>query len=816
AREGMMIALLLAAVGTVAGAGPQDLSPRQLRVGAGPGPSPRLTQSAEAGFSPARLARIHGVVGEAIARGELPGAVVLVGRGDSVVFRKAYGNRAVLPAREPMTVETVFDVASLTKPVATATSVMILVERGKLALLDPVVKYIPEFAPVGGEREKVTVEQLLTHRAGLAADDPLELYAGTREEIFARKYRLPLEASPGTRFRYSDAGYEVLGELVRKFAGVPLDRFAQENIFHPLRMKDTHFRPLGDSFFLGQRVGLIGASVPPLARIAPTERRDDKWLRGEVHDPRSYAVGGVAGHAGLFSTADDLSRFVRMILSGGRLGAARVLSPLGVEAMTRPRFYGDGDLRGLAWDVASAYSRNRGDAFPPGSFGYTGFTGTSLWIDPSSGVYVVFLSSRLHPDGKGDVNRLRGIVSTIVAAAMTQDTRRPARKLAESVPIRREVLPGVDVLVADGFRPIAGKRVGLVTNATGRARDGRSTIEVLVSEEARKAGVELVRLFSPEHGIRSDVDAKVADQVDPATGLTIHSLYGEGRRPRPEDLEGLEALVLDIQDVGTRFYTYVTTAAYLQPEAARAKIPLVVLDRPDPLGGAMLEGPLADPDRLSFTVPHTIPVRYGMTPGELALLLNDELETGAKIEVVKLRGWSRQLWYDETGLEWVNPSPNMRSPTEATLYPGIGLLETTNLSVGRGTDTPFEVIGAPWLDGRRLAAVLAARKIAGVTFTPVHFTPSSSTFEGERCGGVRFTITDRDSLRPVALGIEIAVALRDLYPTDWQRREFIGLLANRDTFERLERGETADAIVRSWEKGLEEFRRRRARFLLYR
>ncbi|HEX9149506.1 MAG TPA: exo-beta-N-acetylmuramidase NamZ domain-containing protein, partial [Thermoanaerobaculia bacterium] len=448
-------------------------------------------------------------------------------------------------------------------------------------------------------------------------------------------------------------------------------------------------------------------------------------------------------------------------------------------------------------------------------FGHTGFTGTSLWIDPSSGVFVVFLSSRLHPDGKGDVNRLRGLVATIVASALTEDTRKPARQLAERAPIHREVLAGVDVLEAEGFRAIAGKRVGLVTNATGRARDGRSTVEVLVSEKAKKAGVKLVALFSPEHGIRSDADAPVADQVDPTTGLTIHSLYGERRRPTPGELEGLDALLLDVQDVGTRFYTYITTGGYLLPEVARAKIPLVVLDRPDPISGEAIEGPVSDPDRLSFTAHHTIPVRYGMTPGELLTMVNDEQKAGARVEVVKLSGWSRDLWFDETGLEWVNPSPNMRSLTEATLYPGIGLLETTNLSIGRGTDTPFEVIGAPWLDGRRLAAVAAARKIPGVTFTPIHFTPASSTFGGERCGGVRLTVTDRDALRPVALGIEIAVALRDLYPVDWQRAKLISLLANRDTFERVERGETADAIARSWEEGLEEFRRRRAQFLRY-
>jgi uncharacterized protein YbbC (DUF1343 family)/CubicO group peptidase (beta-lactamase class C family) len=773
-----------------------------------------LARTSDPGLSPARLARIDGVVGEAIVNGDLPGAVVLVGRGDRVVLRRAYGHRALTPSREAMTADTVFDVASLTKPVVTATSVMILVERGRVALADPVVKYLPELAPAGGDREKITVEQLLTHRAGFVPDDPLDLYTGTPAEIFARKFRQPLEAAPGVRFRYSDVDYEVLGELVRRVAGMPLDEFAEREIFRPLGMKDSHFRPIASSRFLGERLAVSDPSRPPISRIAPTERRDERWLRGEVHDPRAHALGGVAGHAGLFSTADDLSRWCRMIVGGGRLEKARVLSPLGVDALLRPRFYGDSDLRSLAFDVATAFSRNRGDLFPPGSVGQTGFTGTSIWIDPSSGTYVVFLSNSLHPDGKGDVRRLRGLVSSIAASALTDDTRAAAARLRERAPIRREVRAGIDVLAAEGFRRLAGKRVGLVTNATGRARDGRSTAEVLLSEEAKKAGVRLVRLFAPEHGLAADVDAKVADGLDAASGLPVRSLYGDENRPRPEDLEGLDAVVFDLQDVGTRFYTYISTLRAVLEEAAKAKVAVIVLDRPDPIGGEVVEGPVADADRRSFTVPHTIPVRYGMTPGELALLYADELRLGARPDVVELSGWSRDLWYDETGLEWVNPSPNMRSLAEATLYPGIGLLETTNLSVGRGTDTPFEVIGAPWVDGRRLAAVLASR-IPGVTFTPIHFTPTASTFVGERCGGIRFTVTDRDALRPVSLGIEIAVALRDLHPVDWKRRNLMTLTANRDTIDRIERGETAEAIVASWRSKLEDFRRRRARFLIY-
>ena len=593
------------------------------------------------GLAAERLLRIDTVVTESLAKHELPGAVVLVGHRGKTVFQKAWGNRAVEPFAEPMTVDTVFDAASLTKPVATATSVMILIEEGKLLLSDPVVRFIPEFAAGGGDRAKVTIEQLLTHRAGFPPDDPLELYTGTPDEIFARKYQQPLASPPGARFVYSDVGYEVLGEVVRRVSGSRLDRFAEDHIFRPLGMKDTGFRPLSPPLTPrprsgGEGEGGGGAARRDLSRFAPTERRGNHWMRGEVHDPRAYALGGVAGHAGLFSTAADLAKFCQMILDGGRLGGARILSPAGVEAMTRPRFSGDGDVRGLGWDIATGYSRNRGDLFPPGSFGHTGFTGTSLWIDPASDTFVVFLSNRVHPDGKGDVGRLRALVATIAASAVTDDVRPQARALAARLPRpSREVAAGIDVLAADGFRAIAGKKVGLVTNVTGRARGGRSTIEVLVSAEAKKAGVTLVRLFSPEHGLATDADAAVASGTDPTTGLSVVSLYGDRRRPTPGELAGLDLLVLDIQDVGTRFYTYIATGGYLVEEAARAKIPLVVLDRPDPIGGLLIEGPPADPDRLSFTAYHPIPVRYGLTPGELLLLVNAERKLGADVRVMR-------------------------------------------------------------------------------------------------------------------------------------------------------------------------------------
>lgn len=792
-------------------------------------------------MSAARLAEMDAVINESIARHELPGAVVVVGRRGRVVWHKSYGARAVEPQREGMTTETIFDLASLTKIVATATSVMILIERGKVRLSDPLSRYIPEFKGEG--RDRVTIELLLTHRSGLAPDfDLAEKWQGYDEAI-KRLARERLRSTPGARFVYSDLNFIALGEVVRKASGMPLDEFARENIYEPLGMRDTGFRP----------------NTALRARIAPTEKRSgqenylgsnagslptaeaSRWLRGEVHDPTAYRMGGVAGHAGLFSTADDLAIFCQMILNGGEYGGARILSPLGVATMTRPRAVADdGSARGLGWDIASSFSSNRGDLFTPGSFGHTGFTGTSIWIDPATQTFVVFLSNRVHPDGKGDVTPVRARVASIVASAITdaktdEERASSARFATETLlslarfnaqnaganvasnlpaPADAEVLTGIDILERDNFKQLAGLRVGLVTNHTGRDHAGRQTIDVL-REAPASANVHLVALFSPEHGIRGQADEKVSDTKDEKTGLPVYSLYGETRRPKPEQLKDLDAIVYDIQDVGARFYTYISTLGYVMEEAAKAHLPVFVLDRPNPIGGLEVEGAIADADKLSFTAYHTIPVRHGMTVGELARLYNDDEKLNCDLRVVEMSNWTRAMWYDATGLTWVNPSPNMRSLTEAALYPGIGLLETTNLSVGRGTDTPFEVVGAPWLNGQKLATYLNARRIAGARFVPVRFTPSSSVFKGEECGGVNIVVTDRAQFRSVQTGLEIAVVLRKLFPADWKVDAYARLLANGDTLERLKRGDSAEDIARSWQPKLEEFRRARARALIY-
>ncbi|MGI8838647.1 MAG: exo-beta-N-acetylmuramidase NamZ domain-containing protein [Pyrinomonadaceae bacterium] len=778
------------------------------------------------------------VINKDIAERRLPGAVVLIGRNGRIAWRKAFGSRAVEPSREAMTTNTIFDVASLTKVVATATSIMILVEQGKIRLSDSLSKYIPESDRDG--RERITIELLLTHRSGYAPDFDLKERWSGYDEAIKRLIKEPLRNSPGARFVYSDIGYIALAEVVRRVSGLTLDEFARRHIFVPLGMRDTGFVPPNN---------LHG-------RVAPTEQRRgqqsylgdspdtgapdrDKWLRGEVHDPTSYRMNGVAGHAGLFSTADDLAVYCQMILNGGTYRGARILAPLTVAEMTRPRLVTEtGGARGLGWDVNTSLSTNRGDLFPLGSFGHTGFTGTSIWIDPASKMFVIFLSNRVHPDGKGDVGALRGKVASIAAASVTdvavvsrarrelshfyeqlngdlgRFTLSREQALAASLNIggiNNSVLTGIDVLERDEFKQLAGMRVGLVTNHTGRNRAGRATIDVL--HKAR--GVKLVALFSPEHGIRGLADEKVSDTKDEQTGLPVYSLYGDTRRPKPEHLTDLDALVFDIQEIGTRFYTYISTLGYVMEEAAKVRVPVIVLDRPNPIGGMEVEGPVADGDKLSFTVYHTIPVRHGMTIAELAQLFNTQRQIGCDLRIIKMDGWRRAMWFDETNLTWVNPSPNLRSLVEATLYPGIGLLETTNISVGRGTDTPFEVVGAPWIDGQQLAAYLNQRGIPGVRFVPVRFKPNASVFKGEECGGVNIIITDRARFHSVISGLEVAIALRKLYPTQWKMDDYGRLLANSDTFTRLKRGDAAADIVRSWSEQLDAFRHARARSLLY-
>ena len=694
----------------------------------------------DAGCIAAMEAAIWGAIHD-----EIPGAVVVIGDGEGVLYREALGSWANVRHSIRLESHALFDVASLTKPVATATSITKLVEQGKLRLDDRVADFIPEYAASG--KGEITIGQLLLHTSGLIADNPLSDYEGGREVALESICALELKSEPGERFEYSDVGYIVLGELVRRIDGRGLEVFTREELFLPLGMEATLFLPAGE-----------------MAQITvPTEKRDGRWL-DSVHDPRAAALGGVAGHAGLYSRGDDLARFCRMILNEGELDGVRVFNPETVRQMTKPRTLpGGAGLRSYGFDVDTANSTPRGLRMKRGvSFGHTGFTGTSFWIDPANDLFVILLTSRLQMPGGGRVQELREIVGTLAAeAVLGADSSR--------------VLTGIDALVLDDFKPLKGRRVGLITNQTGVDRFGRRTIDLL----HRAKGVELVAIFSPEHGVTGTLnEEKIGDARDAATGLTVYSLYGETRRPTDQMLRGIDTLVFDIQDAGTRFYTYITTMGYAMEECERRGIRFVVLDRPNPIGAMGPQGPMSDADNISFVNYKPLPLVHGMTVGELAGYFRDAYIPKLDLQVVKMHHYRRDMGWEETQLKWTPPSPNLRTPGQATLYPALGLLEMTNVSVGRGTETPFEIIGAPWIDGQQLADALKGAGLPGVRFEAVEFTPKGSKYEGERCEGVRLEVFSQSLYQPSLTGLTIARALLRLYPEQWESEGVMKLLCS--------------------------------------
>jgi len=747
---------------------------------------------------------------DAVASGEIPGVVVVVGRGDDILFQGAYGSRRFLPKSSPMTVDTIFDIASLTKPVGTTIAVMTLVERGAIKLDAPVGQYLKEFR--GKQFDEITIRRLLTHSAGLIAYPPNSAVAAGFPSAVAEIARIPLEYPPGSAFQYSDTGFILLGEVVRRVSGARLDRYLERILFRPLDLQDTSFHP---------KPSLMG-------RVAPTEFLNGRLLNGEVHDPRARLLGGVAGHAGMFSTAADLARICRMLLNGGTLDGHRVLDAATVRMMWEAAPEGRG-VRTLGWDLSSPYSRPMALFFPEGSVGHTGFTGTSIWIDPATRTYIIILTNRVHPYG-GGVAKIRELRQRLTAAAGAQlfqptvasdsppasgpaaDAPAPENPPAQLVLPSERILTGLDLLVEQKFVMLGGHSVGLVTNQTGIDSRGRRTIDLI----AGAPGVRLQAIFSPEHGLTGDADTDVPNGRDIVTGRPIWSLYGPTRRPTPALLKDVTLVVFDIQDVGVRYYTYLTTLVYVMEEAAKQRIPVLVLDRPNPITGRVVEGPLMDPDLLSFTAPHPIPVRTGLTIGEFARLAAAERKIPVALTVVPLVGWDRGRWFDETGLPWVNPSPNIRSVTQALLYSGIGLLEATNISVGRGTDSPFELVGAPWIEPQGLAAALNQQGLRGVTFQPIWFTPTADVYANVLCGGLRIVVTDREAIRPVTVGLALARTLRARHRDQFRPENIQNLLVNRSTMWAFLRGETLDRLAAWAETDRSSFLNRRASYLIYR
>ncbi len=751
-----------------------------------------------------QMVLISRIIKETIRSGKIPGAVVLIGKQDRVLYRRAFGHRAIKPKKLSMTIDTIFDLASLTKVVATTTALMQLVEEGKLCLEDPVARYWPEFKANG--KENITVRELLTHYSGLRPDLDLKPewsgYDMAIRMIIAEKPVFP----PGTNFVYSDINFIILGELVHRISGQPLDVYCAERIFKPLAMKDTGFKP----------------SPTLRKRIAPTQYQNGKTgklLQGEVHDPTAYKMGGVSGHAGLFSTAGDLSIFAQMLLSGGCYKGAHILSPLIVEKMTTPQTPPDKTIRGLGWDIESVLTSNYNKLSPIVFYGHKGFTGTAIWIDPVSKIYIIILTNRVHPYGKGDVRQLRAEIRKFVAEALVPILVKQVLDTQPSLTGHRnmesnrngKVQTGIDVLEDEKFAPLRGMRVGLITNHSGIDSTGQRTLDLLY----KVPGLKLLAIFSPEHGLYSNDDYNLSSGIEQTTSLPVYNLYGDTKKPTEKMLNGLDALVFDIQDVGVRFFTYITTMGYAMEAAAGKGIAFYVLDRPNPISGSFVQGPIMEKNLKSFVGYFPMPVRHGMTVGELAKMFKAENKINVKLHIIKMRGYERTDWYDETGLPWVNPSPNLRTLTEAILYPGVALVEGSNVSVGRGTNTPFELLGAPWIHAKELAEYLNNRKIQGVRFMSVDFTPVSSRFKNEVCHGVQIILVDRQALDSTALGVEIAAALYKLFPGEFQIDKALDLIGARWVLQAIKDGQDPCSIVVRWQKPLVEFRKLRSKYLLY-
>lgn len=716
-----------------------------------------------------RLAGLDPIVQRALDEGKMPGCVLVIGRREEILSKRAYGSRSVLPARTPMTLDTVFDLASLTKPIATASSLMVLVDRKRVDLDAPASRYVPELSKLA----PFTVRQLLVHTSGLPAATAVSDFELDRAALMRRIGDLTLKSKPGERFVYSDVGYVVLEEIVRRASGTDLATFATREIFEPLGMRETRFSP-DDAL---------------RARAAPTEIRDGAWIQGVVHDPRAFALHGVAGHAGLFSTADDLARFAQSMLARGATGQGRWVSDATFRTfLTRQETPGGG--RALGWDIDSRFATHKGALFSSHAFGHGGFTGTAMWIDPDRDLFVVFLSNRVHPDGKGAVNPLIGEVSTEIVRAT-------------------DVSTGIDVLRAESFEPLRGLHVGLITNAGARARDGMSTADAFRNAPA----VKLDALFVPEHGMGAEREGNIGDGS--YQGIPVYSLFGDRFSPTATMLDGLDALVFDLQDAGTRFYTYASTMKRAMKVAAERKMRFLVLDRPNPLDGIDVDGPVLTATG-NFVNHHALPVRHGMTMGELAgLFVADEGFT-VNLEVVRMHGWRRKDYFDHTGLAWTSPSPNLRSVASVVLYPALGLLEGTNVSVGRGTDAPFEVLGAPWLDGEALTTKLRAMSVPGVTFEPTRFLPQSSMYRGKDCTGIRIRVTDRAHYEPVRTAISIAIALREIHPRTWEFEHVDRLLQSKAAMDAIRDGRSIADIEATWTSDLARWKTRREQFLLYR
>ena len=715
---------------------------------------------------------IQAALRKAVKESESPGAILYIGDLERDYLHIAHGDRQRIPSPKPVRRDTLYDLASLTKVVATATAVMMLRDEGAFRL----DQSITDFVPIPAFRE-MRIFDLLTHTSGLV---PVERYFETMDsldEMLQRYAAEGIENPPGLMHSYSDVGFMLLGRLVEIVAQDSLDAFCAKRIFQPLGMARTAFNP-PEAWH---------------ANCAATE--DDPWrghvVLGQVHDENTYAVGGVSGQAGLFSTAADLALFCRAFLRG------QILKESTVSEMTRMGSVPLYPWQGLAWQVDPWSSKETGFLPDRAAFGHAGWTGTSIWMDRARGLFVILLSNTCHPSRElRDNETLRRVVHTAVGKAFYKNVNTHS---------------GLDRLVRENFALLEDKRIALLTNHAAVDQLGRHILDLLPF--ALKT--ELRFVYSPEHGFRGQAEA--GETVEGQEGpLPVISLYGEQKAPSHEELDTVDLFIVDLQDIGSRYYTYMATMRRCMVACAEADVPVLVLDRPNPLGGVVLEGPIAV-DTSSPVSNTAIPVRHGMTMGELATWYTQTDLKGRRVELTVnlLDNWQPRRLFHECSLPWVPPSPNIPTPETALLYAGMCLFEATNLNEGRGTDTPFALIGAPWLDASAVIKSVRRQESVGCTLQAVTYTPRSipgkaldPRYRDHACRGIQLIVTDHHQIRPFTLAVALLIEIRKRHPNQfaWSGSPGIDLLAGGpDLRSRIEKGHSARRIIAHYREQLKDF-----------
>lgn len=716
------------------------------------------------------------MLAKAVETAQAPGAVACVGTLEKNLFLDAVGQRQLIPHSLPAEKDTLYDLASLTKVIAAATSIMQLRDAGALDLDQPVSEFVPVPA-----FQAFTIRHLLSHTSGLPAGRPWYREVTNTNEMVQRIATLQPGWTPGTRHLYSDLGYILLGKIVELAAADSLDAYCSKHIFKPLEMNQTTFRP----------------PEAWRAQCAATERCSwrNRVILGEVHDENAWAMGGVSGHAGLFSTAGDLAHFCRGLLTG-RLLASKTLEEM-IRFGQTPCF----PWQGLGWKIDPWMDSIEGYLPSRLAFGHTGWTGTSMWLDHASGNFAILLSNTCHPSREKRYNRpLRRIFYTGTAARLN--------------PHSSNAHTGLDRIVWDRYEALAGKRIALLTNRAAVDSLGRSILDVL----KLRPDIEIKRIYSPEHGLEVRAEAGEAVPSKPGDSIPVTSLYGGQKQPTREELRNIQLFVVDLPDIGARYYTYMATMKDCMSACAESGIPMLVLDRPNPLGGRLLEGTMPEITG-SPVCSAKIPVRHGMTLGELAHFFAKTEFTDRKLEVgvCAAGNWPRELMYPDCALPWVPPSPNIPTADAALVYIGTCLLEGVNINEGRGTPAPFQLVGAPWLKPGPLIDILEPETFTGLALKTASFTPvslpgkaSHPRYQDQPCQGLHIQVADPGSARPFAFAVALLCAIHRQHSGELVFEKNFDVLAGGPWLRKqIQAGAPVREIIPALSPALDDFERTR-------